>query len=191
MDSVGGMETAILPLFDAHIAGCAVVGDNCSGGNLSALGAVHVMQEGDVVVVSLKGDQSVAAAGDMVLEMIRNKGGISFVTDSPMRDLVGIQDVRLAAWCKSLNPNLPYANEPGRVGFDASVGGQRVRSGDIIVADIDGVVVVPHARIDRVIAKLDAVRAAETAMEAKVKSEFSEHSRIIQMLTDGRAVMED
>ncbi|MFB1023955.1 MAG: RraA family protein [Octadecabacter sp.] len=148
MDGVGGMETAISPLFDAHIAGCTVVVDNCSG-------------------------------------------GIGFVTDSPMRDLVGIQDVGLAAWCNGLNPNSPYANGPGCVGFDASVGGQLVRGGDIIVADIDGVVVVPHARIDRVIAKLDAVRAAETAMEAKVKSEFSEHSRIIQMLTDGRAVMED
>ena len=62
---------------------------------------------------------------------------------------------------------------------------------DIIVADIDGVVVVPHARIDSVIAKLDAVRAAETAMEAKVKSGFSEQSRILQMLNDGRAVMDD
>lgn len=119
------------------------------------------------------------------------RAGIGFVTDSPMRDLVGIQDVGLAAWCNGLNLNSPYANGPGCVGFDASVGGQLVPRGDIIVADIDGVVVVPHARIDRVIAKLDSVRAAETAMEAKVKSEFSEHSRIIQMLTDGRAVMED
>lgn len=191
MDGVGGMETAISPLLDTHIAGCAVVGDNCSGGNLATLGAVHVMQEGDVVVVSLKGDQSVAAAGDMVLAMIRNKGGIGFVTDSPMRDLVGIQDVGLPAWCNGLNPNSPYANGPGRVGFDASVGGQIVSSGDIIVADIDGVVVVPHLRIDSVIAKLDAVRAAETAMEAKVKSGFSKQSRILQMLNDGRAVMDD
>jgi 4-hydroxy-4-methyl-2-oxoglutarate aldolase len=42
-----------------------------------------------------------------------------------------------------------------------------------------------------VIAKLDAVRTAETAMEAKVKSGFSEQSRILQMLNDGRAVMDD
>jgi len=48
------------------------------------------------------------------------------------------------------------------------IGGQQVNSGDIIVADRDGVVVVPFARIDEVIARLDQVRSLEAEMDAKV-----------------------
>lgn len=191
MDGRGGMETAISPLLDAHIAGCAVVADNGPDGNLATLGAVHIMQEGDVVVAAMRGGQTVAAAGDMILAMIRNKGGVGFVTDGPMRDLTGMREVGLPAWCNGLNPNSPYSTGPGRVGHSASVGGQIVNSGDIIVADENGVVVVPFARIDDVIAKLDAVSAAEVALEAKVKAGFSEQTRIIAMLADGRAVIED
>lgn len=189
MDGGGGMETAISPLLEGHIVGCAVVADNGPERNLATLGALHILKDGDIIVAAMHGGQSVAAAGDMVLAMIRNKGGVGFVTDGPMRDLVGIRDVGLPAWCTGLNPNSPFATGPGRVGFGASVGGQIVMSGDIIVADIDGVVVVPHARIDAVIAQLDAVRAAETAMEAQVSQGHSEQTKIIEMLADGRAVM--
>jgi 4-hydroxy-4-methyl-2-oxoglutarate aldolase len=191
MDGRGGMETAISPLLDAHIAGCAVVAENGPEGNLATLGALHVMKKGDVIVAAMRGGQTVAAAGDMVLAMIRNKGGVGFITDGPMRDLTGIRDVGLPAWCSGLNPNSPYATGPGRVGHGASVGGQVVNSGDVIIADENGVVVVPHAQIDTVIAKLDAVHAAEIALEAKVKAGFSEQTKIIAMLADGRAVIKD
>lgn len=191
MEGRGGMKTAISPLLDAHIAGCAVVAENGPEGNLATLGALHIMQKGDVVVAAMRGGQTVAAAGDMVLAMMRNKGGVGFVTDGPMRDLTGIRDVGLPAWCSGLNPNSPYATGPGRVGYGASVGGQVVNSGDIVVADENGVVVVPYDQIDNVIARLDAVHAAEFALEAKVKAGFSEQSKIIAMLADGRAVIED
>jgi len=139
----------------------------------------------------MRGGQTVAAAGDMTLSMMRNKGGVGFVTDGPMRDLAGIRDLGLPAWCSGLNPNSPYATGPGRVGYGASVGGQVVNSGDIIVADENGVVVIPHARIDAVIARLEAVRAAEIALETKIKAGFCEQTTIIAMLADGRAQIED
>lgn len=191
MDGRGGMETAISPLLDAQIAGCAIVAENGPEGNLATLGALHIMQKGDVIVAAMRGGQTVAAAGDMVLAMMRYKGGVGFVTDGPMRDLTGIRDIGLPTWCSGLNPNSPYATGPGRVGHGASVGGQVVNSGDIIVADENGVVVVPYDQIDNVITKLDAVQAAEIALEAKVKAGFSEQSKIIAMLADGRAVIED
>lgn len=191
MEGRGGMGTAISPLLDAHVAGCAVVAENGPEGNLATLGAIHIMQEGDIIVAAVRGGQTVAAAGDMVLAMIQNKGGVGFVTDGPMRDLTGIREVGLPAWCNGLNPNSPFATGPGRVGHGASVGGEVVNSGDIIVADENGVVVVPFAQIDAVITKLADVQAAEIALEAKVKAGFHEQAKIIAMLADGRAVLED
>lgn len=191
MDGGGGMETAISPLLNAHVVGCALVADNGPEENLGTMGAIHIMQPGDVIVAAMRGGQTVAAAGDMVLAMMRNKDGAGFVTDGPMRDLTGIRDVGLPAWCTGLNPNSPYTKGPARVGFGASVGGQIVNSGDIIVADENGVVIVPFARIDAVIAQLKDIQAAEVALEALVLDGYADRPMIADMLADGRAVIED
>lgn len=190
MDGKGGMQTAIAPLLDAHAVGCALVAENGPAEILGTMGAVHIMQPGDIIVAAMQGDQSAAAVGDMMLSMMRNKGGAGCVTDGPMRDLTGIRAAGLPAWCTGLNPNSPYAKGPARAGFGASVGGQIVNSGDIIVADENGVVVVPHARIDAVIAKMEAVCAAEAAREAQVAAGYCEQVLVAQMLADGRATLE-
>jgi 4-hydroxy-4-methyl-2-oxoglutarate aldolase len=69
-----------------------------------------------------------------------------------------------------VTPNSPVRNRPGTVGLPVTLGGVPVESGDILVGDLDGVVVVPYARIDAVIAALQEVRKAEAALEAKVQA---------------------
>ena len=71
-------------------------------------------------------------------------------------------------FCAGLNPNSPYCKGPGTVGLPIEIGGLRVESGDMIVADADGVVVVPFARIDEVIARVGEVAKLETALDAEV-----------------------
>jgi len=56
------------------------------------------------------------------------------------------------------------------VGFPIVVGGVTVATGDIVVGDSDGVVVVPYDRIDSIIDKLPQVRAAEAELDASVKA---------------------
>ena len=196
MDGVGGMDTAIGPVggggrLPAHAVGVALVADNGPNEILATMGAMHILQPGDIVVAAMRGGQNCAAAGDIFMGMLRNKGAAGFVTDGPMRDYDAIVAVGLPAWCNGLNPNSPYANGPGRVGFGAVVGGQTVNSGDIIVADINGVVVVPHARIDAVIAQIAHIQQIEDALEAKVKAGYAEMPKIAEMLADGTAVMVD
>ncbi|KKM02697.1 hypothetical protein LCGC14_1781810, partial [marine sediment metagenome] len=67
-----------------------------------------------------------------------------------------------------LTPASPFTKGPGRVGLPLAIGGQQVETGDMVVADRDGVVIVPFAQIDAVIAALDAVRAAEEGLDAQV-----------------------
>ena len=87
-----------------------------------------------------------------------------------MRDLVGIRAVGLPCFAAGLTPNSPARNGPGSVGLPIVLGGAAVGPGDIVLGDEDGVVVVPFARIDEAIARLQAVRAAEAALDAKVKA---------------------
>jgi regulator of RNase E activity RraA len=91
------------------------------------------------------------------------------VTDGLARDIAGILGVGLPVYCMGLSPNSPARNGPGSVGLPIVMGGVTIASGDIVIADNDGVVIVPRPRTREVIGRLAGVRAAEAALEAKVK----------------------
>lgn len=194
MDGTGGLDSVIGPIdggstLPNHAVGVALVADNGPDEILATIGAMHILQPGDFVVAATRGCRTSAAAGDLFMGMLKNKGAVGFVTDGPMRDLDAVVAVGLPAWCDGLNPNSPYAFGPGRVGFGAVVAGQTINSGDILVADVTGVVVVPFARIDAVIIQLAHIREIEDALEARVKAGEADTSKIAAMLADGSAVL--
>ena len=121
---------------------------------------------------------------------MRRAGAAAFVTDGPLRDYDGIVDVGLPAWCTGLTPASPFVSGPGKVGFAVQIGGQQVASGDMIVADGDGVVVVPFDRIDAVIAQLDTVRRLEGELDAEVAAGLSLPDPIAELLASERTVHE-
>ena len=88
-----------------------------------------------------------------------------------------------------MTPNSPVRNGPGTVGFPVVVGGVHVESGDILIGDADGVVVVPRKLAAAVAARLADVRAAEAALEAKVKAGL-EIPDFVQKILDSDRVVE-
>ena len=84
------------------------------------------------------------------------------------RDLTGIEEIDFPIFARGLTPNSCVKSGPGKVGFPVVVGGVLVSPGDVVMGDRDGVVVVPLARLDEVIATVDAIRAAEGEVLAKV-----------------------
>jgi len=83
------------------------------------------------------------------------------VTDGLVRDIDGLEQVGLPVFCLGLTPNSPYKHGPCEVGTRISLGGVGIDAGDILVGDRDGIAVVPHPRIDEVIAGLEDVRRKE------------------------------
>ena len=149
-------------------AGPALTVD-CGPGDILALAAsLDFVQEGDVVVSAFAAHQGCAQAGDRICGMLRNNGAVGFVTDGPMRDYEGLVEAGLPAWCSGLTPNSPVSTGPGRVGLPIRLGGVEVETGDMIVGDRDGVVVVPFEEIDRVIEFLETVKTLEAELDAKV-----------------------
>lgn len=191
MGGQGAMATAIAPLVPgAHVVGPALVADNGPREILATMGALHVLEPGDVLVSAVAGFVDCSAVGDQFCGMLGNKGAAGVVTDGAVRDFDGIAATGLPVWSAGLNPNSPYSNGPGRVGYDAVVGGVRVASGDLIVADRNGVVVVPFDRIDATIAALAEVTALESELEKKVAEGFCRMAAIEEMIADGRAIVE-
>lgn len=170
----GALSGRIRPLGESRdlvsvAAGPALTAGCGAGDVLALLAATDSVQDGDIVLAAFDGFQGCAAAGDRVCGMLRNAGAAGFVTDGPVRDYAGIVGIGLPCWATGLTPASPYSNGPGTVGLPIQIGGRQVETGDMIVADHDGVVVVPFARIDAVIEKLETVKALENALDAEVE----------------------
>ncbi len=175
MGGIAAMDMNIKPLPGVPDALCgpALTAD-CGPADILALtAALSELEAGDVLVQSTGGWLGCAGIGDMVSGMAQNAGAAGVVTDGCARDLPGIQALAFPLFAAGINPNSPYGKGPGAVGHPVQCGGRQVCSGDMIIGDQDGVVVVPFAQIDAVLAALEDVRAAEVELEAKVKAGLS------------------
>jgi 4-hydroxy-4-methyl-2-oxoglutarate aldolase len=173
MGGRGALDPAIKPLADSPAGMRAVVGpafpcQNAPSDQLGAMAALAHAEAGDVIVAATEGYTGTAVVGDLMLGMARNRGIAGLVTDGAVRDLGGIFRVGLPVFCAGVNPDSPARTGPGSAGLPVTIGDATVHPGDIVVADSDGVVIVPQALLDKVIEKLAEVRVAEAEMEAKV-----------------------
>jgi regulator of RNase E activity RraA len=153
--------------------------------------ALSEIEPGDIVVNGVSGFQGTAAVGDRIAGMIKNNGGVGLVTDGPMRDLDGIIETELDCFCTGLNPNSPFNSGPAKIGFPINIGGTTVSSGDIIVADSDGVTVVPFDKIDEVLKKLDRIIEVENAMDKQVSEGLKISQKALDYLNSDQVVYFD
>ncbi len=174
VDAMGGrgaLHHSIRPLLPAA-AGLIGVAMTCRCGpadNLAAFGALELAEAGDVIVAATEAFMGTAVTGDLLLGMMRNKGVAGFVTDGLVRDIVGIEAVGLPVYCAGLTPNSPARSGPGTVGMAIVMGEVRIESGDILVGDRDGVVVVPRLEAKTLLSLLPAIRAAEQQLDLLVR----------------------
>ncbi len=175
VDALGGqgaLDYRIKPVTQPPHAFCgiAVTCDCGPADNLALFAALESCRPGDVLVAATDAYRGTALIGDLLLGMARNCGAVAVVTDGLARDLDGLEAVGIPLFCRGVSPNSPARNGPGTVGLPISLDGVRVESGDLVVGDRDGVVVVPQLRIDAVIESLARIREAEAGLEAKVQA---------------------
>ena len=175
VDALGGsgaLDYRIKPVVPEQAAFCgpALTCDTGPADNLAVFAALRLLQPGDVLAAATGWHTGCAVAGDLLLGMARNCAAVAFVTDGCVRDIPGIRGVGLPCFASGVTPNSPAREGPGAVGFQVVLAGVAIATGDILVGDQDGVVVVPFERIDEVVARLDKVRAAEAELAAKVEA---------------------
>jgi len=174
-----------------HIVGPALTVFSGAADVLGMAIALSEIQPGDIVVNGVSGFQGTAAVGDRIAGMIKNNGGVGLVTDGPMRDLDGIIETGLDCFCTGLNPNSPFNSGPAKIGFPLNIGGTTVSSGDIIVADSDGVTVVPFDKIDEVLNKLDRIIEVENAMDKQVSEGLKISQKALDYLESDQVIYVD
>ena len=176
---------------DCRAAGPALTADCGPADILATVAALNYIRPGDIVVSAFAGHQGCAAAGDRVTSMMKNCGAAGFVTDGPVRDYAGIVEVGLPVWCMGLTPASPYSSGPGSVGFAIQLGGLEVETGDMIIADRDGVVVVPFERIDEVTHNLERVRELEQELDARVADGLKIPDSMAELLASDKVKFSD
>jgi len=183
----GALDSTIRLLTVEHdspgvTAGPALTADCGPADILATLAALKFVMPGDIVVAAFSGHQGCAAIGDRVSGMMKNAGAVGFITDGPVRDYAGIVEVGLPIWCTGLTPASPFSKGPGSVGLPIQIGGREVETGDMVVADRDGAVIVPHERIDEVIQNLSKVRNLEAELDAEVAAGLKVPESIAELL---------
>jgi 4-hydroxy-4-methyl-2-oxoglutarate aldolase len=171
MEGRGALDHRIKPLapVSSVLVGTAITCHCGPADNLALFAALASARPGDILIAATDGFAGTSVTGDLLMGMARNRGLIGLVTDGLARDLAGILGVGLPVYCAGLSPNSPARNGPGSVGLPIVMAGVAIASGDIVVADNDGVVIIPRQRTKQVIGRLPAIRASESALEAKVK----------------------
>jgi 4-hydroxy-4-methyl-2-oxoglutarate aldolase len=191
MEGRGAVDWRIKPLdpASAGFVGAALTCHSYPADFCGVAGAIMEAQAGDVIMCSNDYYTGTAVIGDLAAGAMRNKGVAAFVTDGLARDRAGIVACGLPVFAMGIVPNSPASVGPGQVGAPVVLGGVPVASGDIVVGDADGVVVVPIAQADAVLARLSKVQAAERAAEEAVKGgatsmpswhEITRHARIVE-----------
>jgi len=191
MSGRGALDYRIKPVSPASsvLVGVALTCQCGPADNLALFAALAVAQPGDILIAATDGFTATAVTGDLLVGMAKNRGIRGVVTDGLVRDIAGILAVGLPVYCAGITANSPVRNGPGTVGLPIVLGGVTVASGDLVIGDNDGIVIVPRDQIGAVLTKLPDIRAAEAALEAKVKGGL-EVPDFIQAILDSDRVVE-
>lgn len=135
------------------------------------LAAVDSLEEGDVMIAATGGSHRSGIWGELLTTAAIRRGATGVVTDGAIRDIAKTRALQFAVFAQHRSP-YDSLNRQKVVARDVPVeiDGIAVHAGDIVVADEDGIVFVPHAAADRVLAAALAKSAAEDQFRDAVKA---------------------
>jgi 4-hydroxy-4-methyl-2-oxoglutarate aldolase len=162
-------SSAIRPVIEGvRIVGPAVTAFNTPGDNLMMHTALYYAQRGDVLVLSNGGSPNGSLWGENASTQARHRGVVGVIADGPVRDIDGLRRQGVPVWASIISPSRPTKALPGTVNMPIACGSVIVSPGDIIVADSDGVIVIPVHEARRVADAARARIARDQVMQAAI-----------------------
>jgi 4-hydroxy-4-methyl-2-oxoglutarate aldolase len=176
------MDSGLRPLWQGmpRIAGPAFTVRCPAGDNLMLHAAIYRAPAGSVIVVE-SADDDYAVAGGNVCAVAQKRGIAGFVIDGVIRDLAEVRESKFPVFARGVIPIPGGKNQIDTLNGPIRCGGVQVSPGDMVIADEEGIVVVPSSRIDEIGTKAQ-VRAEKDAAETLEIWEKNHRAKIEELL---------
>jgi len=129
--------------------------------------AAEQVKEGDVVVAGITADCPAGYFGDLLATSFKARGAKGLIIDAGVRDTAQFEAMDFPIWSKYVSAQGTVKNTLGSVNVPIVCAGVLVRPGDVVLADADGVVVVPNAMLDAAAKGAQAREDSEAGKRAK------------------------
>ena len=170
MGRVGLMKTYMRPVYKgARICGTAVTVLLQPGDNWMMHVVAEQIQPGDVVVAACTTDNFDGFFGDLLATSFQARGAMGLIIDGGVRDVDELEKMGFPVFSRAINAKGTIKATLGSVNIDVICAGAQVKPGDVVIADVDGIVVVPAARAQEV---ADAAEKRES-FEGEKREKFA------------------
>ena len=163
----GYLGPAIRPAFrGARTGGTAVTAICWPGDNLMIHAAVEQCQPGDILVVTTTSPSSDGAFGELLATSLQHRGVRGLVTTGGVRDVAELEAMNFPVFCAAVSAQGTVKATAGAVNVPVGIAGQRISPGDAVIADDDGVVVVPRGDVRQALSAASGRAEKEAAARA-------------------------